>query len=102
VRSGRPPGPERIAPDDRRHHQPGRNSGRAASLECTPLVEHHGEVEDDDVVLGQAKSGYVFDRERGTSDPVLLDAGTLEDVAAVQLPGRVPTGFHGSWNPTSR
>jgi carotenoid cleavage dioxygenase len=44
--------------------------------------------------------GYVFDKARGTSDLVLLDAETLEDVASVQLPARVPAGFHGSWNPT--
>jgi len=45
--------------------------------------------------------GYVHDRSSGLSDLVLLDAGTLEDVAAVHLPGRVPTGFHGNWIPTS-
>ena len=45
--------------------------------------------------------GYVFDRERGTSDLVMLDAETLEDVASVQLPARVPAGFHGSWSPTA-
>lgn len=27
----------------------------------------------------------------------VLDAGTLESVATVRLPRRVPTGFHGSW-----
>ena len=35
----------------------------------------------------------------GTSDLVVLDAETLEDVAAVHLPARVPAGFHGSWSP---
>ena len=32
--------------------------------------------------------------------PRVLDAETLEDVAAVHLPARVPAGFHGSWNPS--
>ena len=32
---------------------------------------------------------------------VLLDAGTLDDVAEVHLPGRVPAGFHGNWAPTA-
>ena len=45
--------------------------------------------------------GYVYDQADGTSDLVMLDAETLEDVAAVHLPARVPAGFHGSWSPTT-
>jgi carotenoid cleavage dioxygenase len=52
-------------------------------------------AEDEGVLMG-----YVFDPASGTSDLVLLDAETLEDVAAVHLPGRVPAGFHGNWSPT--
>ncbi|WP_340539056.1 carotenoid oxygenase family protein [Nocardioides sp. GXZ039] len=44
--------------------------------------------------------GYVLDRSSGLSDLVVLDAATLEDVATVHLPGRVPAGFHGNWAPT--
>ena len=44
--------------------------------------------------------GYVFDRAEGTSELRLLDAETLEDVASVHLPARVPSGFHGSWAPS--
>jgi len=29
----------------------------------------------------------------------VLDAGTLEPVASVHLPVRVPHGFHGNWVP---
>lgn len=54
-------------------------------------------AEDDGVLMG-----YVHDRASGLSDLVLLDAGTLEDVATVHLPGRVPTGFHGNWSPQAR
>lgn len=43
--------------------------------------------------------GYVHDRTTDRSDLVLLDAETLDDVAAVHLPGRVPAGFHGNWAP---
>lgn len=54
-------------------------------------------AEDEGILMG-----YVHDRSSGLSDLVLLDAGTLEDVAAVHLSGRVPpTGFHGNWIPTS-
>lgn len=41
--------------------------------------------------------GYVQDARAGRTDLVLLDAETLEDVAAVHLPVRVPAGFHGNW-----
>jgi carotenoid cleavage dioxygenase len=44
--------------------------------------------------------GCVVDRVRGTSDLVIFDAETLEDVASVHLPARVPVGFHGGWNPS--
>lgn len=53
-----------------------------------------GTAEDDGVLMG-----YVFDRSSGLSDLRVLDAATLEDVAAVHLPGRVPAGFHGNWAP---
>lgn len=53
-------------------------------------------AEDDGVLMG-----YVHDRPSGRSDLVLLDAGTLDDVAVVHLPARVPAGFHGNWAPTS-
>ncbi len=42
---------------------------------------------------------YVYDRTRDGSDFVLLDARDLSaaPVAVVELPQRVPFGFHGSW-----
>jgi len=52
--------------------------------------------EDDGVLIG-----FVFDKATQRSDLTLLDAGTLETVAAVHLPDRVPHGFHGNWVPTS-
>ncbi len=52
-------------------------------------------TEGDGVLLG-----YVFDRAAGRSHLRVLDAASLEDVAAVHLPGRVPAGFHGNWAPT--
>lgn len=52
-------------------------------------------AEDDGVAMG-----FVYDRTTDRSDLVLLDAQTLEAVATVHLPARVPNGFHGNWVPT--
>ena len=43
--------------------------------------------------------GYVIDRQSGTTDLAILDAGTLEDVARVHVPHVIPPGFHGNWLP---
>ncbi|MGH4010882.1 MAG: carotenoid oxygenase family protein [Pseudonocardiaceae bacterium] len=32
---------------------------------------------------------------------ILLDAATLDTIAAVHLPDRVPHGFHGNWAPSA-
>jgi carotenoid cleavage dioxygenase len=52
--------------------------------------------EDDGYVLA-----YVHNPDRGASDLVILSAQdfTAEPVARVQLPARIPLGFHGSWLP---
>ena len=41
--------------------------------------------------------GYVIDRKSATTDLVILDATTMEDVARVHIPHVVPPGFHGNW-----
>ncbi|MFZ0665728.1 MAG: carotenoid oxygenase family protein [Acidimicrobiales bacterium] len=51
-------------------------------------------AEDDGVLMG-----FVYDRNTDRSDLFVLDAGTLETVATVHLPVRVPHGFHGNWIP---
>jgi hypothetical protein len=70
-------------------------TGREASEFCF-VPTPSGTAEDYGVLLG-----YVFEKARGRSDLRVLDAQTLEDVATVQLPGRVPAGFHGNWAPTA-
>ncbi|MGV9676788.1 carotenoid oxygenase family protein [Nocardia sp. NPDC003482] len=49
-------------------------------------------AEDDGVLMG-----FVYDAATDTSDLAILDAATLDDVARVHLPHRVPAGFHGNW-----
>lgn len=52
-------------------------------------------AEDDGVLMG-----YIYDRPTDRSELAILDAQTLQDVASVKLPHRVPAGFHGNWVPT--
>jgi carotenoid cleavage dioxygenase len=52
-------------------------------------------AEDDGVLMG-----YVYDRRTDRSELAILDARTLQDVASIKLPHRVPAGFHGNWVPT--
>ncbi|ORM32242.1 carotenoid oxygenase family protein [Williamsia sp. 1135] len=51
-------------------------------------------AEDDGVLMG-----FVYDGSSNRSDLVILDATTLEAVARIHLPTRVPNGFHGNWIP---
>ncbi|HEY3895351.1 MAG TPA: carotenoid oxygenase family protein [Pseudonocardiaceae bacterium] len=54
-------------------------------------------AEDDGVLLG-----FVYDADTDRSDLRILDATSLETIAAVHLPGRVPHGFHGNWVPQAQ
>jgi carotenoid cleavage oxygenase len=51
-------------------------------------------AEDEGVLMG-----YGYHRGRDEGQLVLLDAQTLESMATVHLPQRVPMGFHGNWAP---
>lgn len=44
--------------------------------------------------------GFVHDATDATTRLRVLDAATLDDVASVHLPVRIPYGFHGNWIPT--
>jgi carotenoid cleavage dioxygenase len=52
-------------------------------------------AEDDGVLMG-----YVYDRAADRSELAILDAQTLDDMASIKVPHRVPAGFHGNWVPT--
>jgi carotenoid cleavage dioxygenase len=51
-------------------------------------------AEDDGILMG-----FGYHRGRDEGQLLLLDAQTLEHVATVHLPQRVPMGFHGNWAP---
>lgn len=53
-------------------------------------------TEDDGVLMG-----YVHNPDTDRSDLVLLDAQTLDTMATIHLPTRVPNGFHGNWAPAT-
>lgn len=66
----------------------------AAASEPVFVPRRGARDEDDGYVLS-----YVHDPDRGATDLVILSAQdfTGRALARVQLPGRVPLGFHGSW-----
>ena len=70
---------------------PGREPGEFVFVPSTPDA-----AEDDGVAMG-----LVYNRATDRSDLVLLDGQTLETVATVHLPARVPHGFHGNWVPSA-
>lgn len=58
---------------------------------------HVDSAEDDGVLMG-----FVYDAATDRSELAIVDAATLEDVAAIRLPHRVPAGFHGNWVPSGQ
>jgi carotenoid cleavage dioxygenase len=61
------------------------------------FVPNPGATAEDDGIL----MGYGCHRGRDEGQLLLLDAQTLETVATVHLPQRVPMGFHGNWAPSA-
>ncbi len=61
------------------------------------IFQHTGpdSTEDDGVLMG-----FVYDGMRDRSDLAILDAQTMDSVASIHLPHRVPAGFHGNWVPS--
>ena len=59
------------------------------------FVPNPGSAAEDDGIL----MGYGYHRGRDEGQLLLLDAQSLESVATVHLPQRVPMGFHGNWAP---
>ena len=70
---------------------PGKVLGEFVFQPASPTAD-----EDDGVLMG-----YVYDSATDRSELAIVDAQTLEDVASVKLPHRVPAGFHGNWVPTT-
>ena len=67
-----------------------------ASLEPV-FVPRSGATDEDDGYI----MSYVYNGERNSSEVVILSAQdfTGQPLAVVELPVRVPFGFHGNWIP---
>jgi carotenoid cleavage dioxygenase len=70
---------------------PGSHVGEFVFVPSAPDAD-----EDEGVLMG-----LVHRDDTGRTDLEVLDASTLETVATVHLPTRVPYGFHGNWVPSS-
>ena len=73
-----------------------RSFGPSTSVGEFIFLANDPEAAEDDGVL----MGFVHDAATDRSALHVVDATTLEDVASVALPVRVPEGFHGNWLPT--
>ena len=60
------------------------------------VPKHDAKAEDEGYLMS-----YVFDQDKNTSELIVLDAQNVaaEPIACIELPQRVPFGFHGSWVP---
>jgi carotenoid cleavage oxygenase len=74
-----------------------REFGAGTCLSEFAFVPRGADAAEDDGVL----MGYLWDPATELSRLMVLDAPTLDTVAAVELPVRVPQGFHGNWLPDS-
>ncbi|MGM4903344.1 carotenoid oxygenase family protein [Tardiphaga sp. 866_E4_N2_1] len=74
-------------------HGPGR-----VGLEPIFVPRGNTRAEDDGWILN-----YVYDANRQKSDVVIIEAGDFagKPLATIELPVRVPFGFHGNWIPDS-
>jgi carotenoid cleavage dioxygenase len=83
-------------------HDYATGSSEAAALDADLLVgemcfvPNPGAGAEDDGIL----MGYGYHRGRDEGQLLLLDAQTLQSVATVHLPQRIPMGFHGNWSPS--
>jgi carotenoid cleavage oxygenase len=73
-----------------------RSFGEGRQVSEFVFVPNSPDAAEDDGVL----MGFVSDLTTGRTDLMLLEAGSLETVATIHLPTRVPAGFHGNWVPT--
>ena len=70
-----------------------RTFGRQIGVSEFVFVPSSADSSEDDGVL----MGYTHDQSSNESTLTLLDAQSLETVASVAIPARIPYGFHGNW-----
>lgn len=62
--------------------------------EFSPVPRSADAEEGDGVLIG-----YEYDRSTQLSNMLIVDAQSMEKVATVHLPARIPFQFHGNWIP---
>ena len=72
-----------------------RSFGQGAAVSEFVFVPSAPDSAEDDGVL----MGYTHDLANDESALTLLDSQSLETVASVAIPARIPYGFHGNWLP---
>lgn len=91
---GASPGPRSTSRTTRRVRRPSRRWTAGFVGEVSFVPNPGSRAEDDGVLMG---FGHDLDADEGQL--LILDAQSLETVARVHLPQRVPMGFHGNWCP---
>lgn len=74
-----------------------RTFGDAVTVEEFAFVPADADADGDGAEDDGVLVGYAYDADTDRSDLLVVDAETLDTVAAVHLPARVPYGFCGSW-----
>ena len=101
VTLARPDLPERIAHAREPHGTTEVHDFGPNHMALEPVFVPRGGASDEDDGYVMA---YVFDADRNASDVVVLAAQdfTGPPIAVIELPVRVPFGFHGGWSPMPR
>jgi carotenoid cleavage dioxygenase len=79
--------------DSHRQTSESKDFGPTCALDEFVFVPDPSSTSEDRGVL----LGYVWNSALSESSLCVIDASTLDEVAVVRLPERVPHGFHGSW-----
>ncbi|MGV0583749.1 carotenoid oxygenase family protein [Mycobacteroides chelonae] len=93
------PATDRPLPPDTQSHTGGGTTEHKLEAghipgEFSPVPHSADAAEGDGVLIG-----YEYDRSTQLSNMLIVDAQSMEKIATVHLPARIPFQFHGNWIP---